>query len=221
MDNSTLHIKHIKSDGTAVLEEPELNLQPGQIMALEGPLGSGRTTLVKAILGLGDPGNRRIHVGGFDPRTDELEARRLIAYVSEDLIFPATLTPSGVGTILSLTHPTWRSTSFNDYCTSFDIPLKEPLKSFTPHMKFALMLAAALSRDSRLLLIDGAVTRQDESMQQRLPVLLKDYAAGEGRSVLFTCGAISSGLEQITDRVFQLRDGRIQPNEAMEGPEHA
>ena len=97
MDNSTLHINHIKSDGTAGSEEPELNLQPGQIMALEGSMGSGRTTLVKAILGLGDPGNRRIHVGGFDPRTDELEARRLIAYVSEDLIFPTTLMPSGVG----------------------------------------------------------------------------------------------------------------------------
>ena len=214
MDNSTLLIQTPASD------EPELNLPPGEIMALEGPLGSGRSTLIRSILGLEDPGARTIRITGLDPEADELEARRLIAYVSDELIFPASLTPSGISNMLSLLHPSWRSTTFNDYCTSFDIPLKEPVKTFSPFMRFTLMLAAALSRDSRLLLIDGAVTRQDETMQLRLPGILKEYVADGSRSILYTCGTVSSGLEQVTDKIWQIRDGRIQP-EGKEGTAHA
>lgn len=201
--------------------KPDLILPPGRILALEGKIGSGRTTLVRSILGLVTAPDHDIRILGHDPLVEEVLVRTLTAYVGEDLIFPESWSPHTVGTALSLLHPSWDRKAFRIYCENFGLPMNQPARSFHPKMRFSLMIAAALSRDSRLLLIDGAVTRRDEILMEQLPALLKSYIADGTRSVLLTCGSLPDDLEPFMDGVAAMEAGHIGPLHWKGGVEHA
>ncbi len=55
-------------NGQAVLKDVNLTVEPGDFVAMIGPNGGGKTTLLKLMLGLLKPGRGAIHVLGQPPR---------------------------------------------------------------------------------------------------------------------------------------------------------
>jgi zinc transport system ATP-binding protein len=74
--------------GVAVLEDVSLTIGPGDYLALLGPNGGGKTTLLRLVLGLLRPDRGRVRVFGEDP----VRARGRVGYVPQhprfDLDFP-------------------------------------------------------------------------------------------------------------------------------------
>lgn len=67
-----------------------LEIKPGEIMALIGPNGSGKTTIIKMIAGLLMPDSGRITVNGHDTRKAPVSAKAAIGYIpDEPAIWPA------------------------------------------------------------------------------------------------------------------------------------
>lgn len=66
-------------DGEAVLEDVNLSVRHGDFMAIIGPNGGGKTTLVKLILGLLKPGRGTVRIDGKPPQ----KASRCIGYVPQ------------------------------------------------------------------------------------------------------------------------------------------
>lgn len=70
-----------------VLEDINLNIAPGQVIALVGGNGSGKTTLVKLLCRLYDPDEGRITAGGVDlRRLDPVQWRREISVIFQDYL---------------------------------------------------------------------------------------------------------------------------------------
>lgn len=76
-------------DGRPVLEDVTFALQPGELVALIGPQGAGKTTVMRLLLGLARPDAGGITVFGFPPR--DPNARRHTGAVLPDSDFPANL----------------------------------------------------------------------------------------------------------------------------------
>ncbi len=93
MTQDLITIEHlwVYHENTAVLQDINLSVLPGDFLGIIGPNGGGKTTLLKAILGLVKPAQGRISVLGRPPE----KARRLIGYVPQyniyDRDFPITV----------------------------------------------------------------------------------------------------------------------------------
>jgi zinc transport system ATP-binding protein len=73
----------VKIDGRRVLEEVSLRIREGEFLGVIGPNGGGKTTLLRAILGLIKPERGRIEVFGKSPEA----ARRQIGYLPQKSLF--------------------------------------------------------------------------------------------------------------------------------------
>ena len=70
----------------------DLGIHPGETLALVGPNGSGKTTTLKALVGLVRPSTGSVLVDGHDVATAGVNARRLLGYLPQRLSFPDGMT---------------------------------------------------------------------------------------------------------------------------------
>ena len=78
---------------TAALDHFSLDVAPGEVIALVGPSGAGKTTVFQLLLRFYDPSSGRIRIDGVDARdADPRELRRRVAVVAQEpVIFAASV----------------------------------------------------------------------------------------------------------------------------------
>ena len=79
------------------LDDVSLAVPPGVVFALLGENGAGKTTAIRILLGLAEPDGGTAHVLGFDSRTQDLEIRRRVGYVSEQPTLYEWMTVAEIG----------------------------------------------------------------------------------------------------------------------------
>src|SRR6185503_4644611 len=77
--------------GRRVLDGLDLQVEPGESVALLGANGSGKTTTLRCVVGLAHPDRGRIEVAGIDVRLNSVAARTRLSYLPQKSVFPATL----------------------------------------------------------------------------------------------------------------------------------
>src|SRR5689334_13986169 len=82
------HVRFSYRPRHVVLEDLSLDIGPGLTLLL-GPNGSGKSTLLKLVAGIEAPDAGSVALDGYDMWTQEVDARRHLAYISEH----ADLTP--------------------------------------------------------------------------------------------------------------------------------
>ena len=75
-----------------VLDHVDLDVAPGESVALLGANGSGKTTTLRCIVGLARTDAGRIAIGGIDLARDPIRARSRLSYLPQKSVFPPTLT---------------------------------------------------------------------------------------------------------------------------------
>jgi len=68
------------------LDRLDLEVPPGEVFCLLGPNGAGKTTTVNLFLGFTQPSSGQALVGGVDAAAQPLQARRLLAYIPENVM---------------------------------------------------------------------------------------------------------------------------------------
>jgi ABC-type multidrug transport system ATPase subunit len=77
----------LRTDDTTLLEDVTFSVQPGEVVAIVGPPGSGTSWLMKLLLGRCDPDHGSITVGGARP--GRASTQRLVRYVpSSEHMYP-------------------------------------------------------------------------------------------------------------------------------------
>jgi ABC-2 type transport system ATP-binding protein len=59
-------------------------VRPGEVLGLVGPNGAGKTTTLRAIAGIIPPSTGQVRLGGHDLLTEPLEAKRLLAFFTDE-----------------------------------------------------------------------------------------------------------------------------------------
>lgn len=191
------------------LEDIDLTVPCGTVMGLIGENGAGKSTLIKAILGLIRPEKGSITVLGEDSTHLSSAAKSRIGVVFDELPFPKELNPKQLNKVLSGIFQNWQSEKFHGYLSGFGLPDNKNLGSFSRGMQMRLSLAAALSHDPQLLVLDEPTGGLDPVVRSEILDLLLDFMQDETHSILISTH-ITSDLEHIADYIGFIHQGHIK-----------
>jgi ABC-2 type transport system ATP-binding protein len=194
-----------------VLEDIDLTVTAGEIVALTGVNGVGKSTLLSCLAGFRRQAEGTVSVLGGPPR-DNAEFWRSVTIVADQPTWYPGLTIRELLELVRMTHRPLRGWCLpaDELVEIFGLSARadaSPL-SLSSGQRQRLSLAAALARPSRLLLLDEPEQSLDEGFRQELATLLREqYAANGGTVVMATHDhefATTAGA-----RIVPLTDGRI------------
>lgn len=194
-----------------VLEDVGLAVTDGEVVALTGVNGVGKSTLLSCLAGFRRQAAGTVSVLGGPPR-DTVQFWRSVAVVADQPTWYPGLTVRELLELVRMTHQPLRGwcLSADELVEIFGLSARadaSPL-SLSSGQRQRLSLAASLARPSRLLLLDEPEQSLDAGFRQEFATLLRDeYAASGGTVVMATHDhdfAVTAGA-----RIIQLSDGRI------------
>jgi ABC-2 type transport system ATP-binding protein len=192
-------------------------LEPGEIVGLLGPNGSGKTTALRLILGFLRPTNGQALVSGHDSWRDGPAARQSIAYLPGELRLYENMTGRQLVRFLSKLRGDTAADP-NPLASRFDIDLDRPISQLSSGMKRKLALLQALLPRAPLLILDGPTNTLDPAMRDDLMHLLNE-ARDRGQSVLFSSHVLHE-VEQLATRVALLRRGELVHSGKLKEMQH-
>lgn len=196
------------------LESVNLELPYGCIMGLIGENGAGKSTTIKAILGLLKPDAGQVVLFGEENGSGEdgerisAETKEKIGVVLGELNLPATFTGYEICRMMQGIYKNWDAEQFYQYLDQYGIDRKKKIKDYSRGMKMKAALAIALSHDAKLLLLDEPTSGLDPVAREEVLDLLRDFVMDEERSVLISSHIISD-LEKTADYVAFLHQGKL------------
>lgn len=180
----------------------------GTVMGFIGENGAGKSTTIKAILGLMKPDSGEITVLGEDSRQLSQEAKEKIGVVFDGLTFPNTLNAIQLDKIMANIYKSWSSETFFGYIRRFELPLKKKFKTFSRGMEMRLGIAAALSHNPQLLVLDEPTSGLDPVMRSEILDIFLEFMQDESHSILLS-SHITSDLEHIADYITFIHKGKV------------
>ncbi|MEE0845390.1 MAG: ABC transporter ATP-binding protein [Eggerthellaceae bacterium] len=199
--------------GATVLDDVSLAVPAGCVVGLIGANGAGKTTAIRALMGLMelDAGEALLFGEPFGPHADDARARRLkrrIGVVFDTCPFIGDLPVKTAATIMKASFPAWKQGLFEDLLRRFALDPKKKIKDLSRGMGMKLQLACALAHEPDLLVLDEATAGLDPMARDEILDLLRAFMADEGRGILIS-SHITTDLEKIADRIVCIDQGRI------------
>jgi len=201
--------------GAPVVQHIQLCARPGEMVALIGPSGAGKTTLMALLQRLYDPSTGSIHVDGLDLR--QLKQRQLRAQIGivlqEGMLFSDTLAeniafgrPSAPRQAIEAAA---RAANAHDFIAElpqgYDTPAGERGCRLSGGERQRIAIARALLKDAPILILDEATSALDAEAEEKVQQALARLRHGR------TTFVIAHRLSTITaaDKIAVLKDGRI------------
>ncbi len=196
-----------KYDGF-LLDNVSFNVAKGSIMGFIGQNGSGKSTTINAILNIIRTDSGNIKVFGMDNRKHETEIKKHISAVFDELPFHDELNADALNRIFRDIYFEWDSEIFRSYLDRFQLPRKKKFGQFSKGMKMKLQIAAALSHNAKLLILDEATTGLDPVIRNEILDIFLEFLQDEENSV-FMSSHITTDIEKVADSVTFIDKGKI------------
>lgn len=196
-----------------VLRGLELGVAPGEIYALLGGNGAGKSTTLAALLGFIAPTAGTVRVCGVDPVSDPQGARAQLAYVPESVALYEHLTArENLNYFLSLAGTDrGRATVIDPALDAVGLPRHAwdaRTGGFSKGMRQKVAIALALARHVPVLLLDEPTSGLDPQATLEFNRLLATARTRDVAVLMVTHDLLSA--VDIADRIGFLADGRIE-----------
>ncbi|ANK12728.1 ABC transporter ATP-binding protein [Erythrobacter neustonensis] len=207
-------------DGAVVLTDVSFIVAPGEVYALLGGNGAGKSTTLLTLLGFLQPSGGEVLVNGRTVASDVEAARAQIAYLPEAASLYGHLDAyENLGYFLDLAGRKVTRADLDAALDQVALPpeaRKRRMQSYSKGMRQKTAIALAVLRDAPILLVDEPTSGLDPVAIDEFHDMVKALAAA-GRTVLMVTHDVY-GACQVSDRVGLLRAGRLVGSfEAAEG----
>ncbi len=184
------------------------SVSSGAIMGFVGENGAGKSTAINLILNLIKRDSGEIFVLGKESKTQLESAKENIGVVMDTCYFHDCLNAKSVNAILKSIYKTWNESKFKKYLKEFSLPENKTVKEYSKGMKMKLSIAAALSHDSKLLILDEATSGLDPIVRDEILDILLEFVENKTNSILISSHIISD-LEKICNYITFIHKGKV------------
>jgi subfamily B ATP-binding cassette protein MsbA len=201
--------------GEEALRDVSFTIRPGEVVALVGPSGAGKTSLANLILRFYDPTEGTIHIDGRDLRRVTLSSLRgqVGTVPQETLLFGGTVHDNIVYGRIQATRDeviaAAAAANADEFIAAlpagYDTPVGERGVKLSGGQRQRIAIARALLRNPRILILDEATSSLDAESEALVQEALERLM--EGRTTLVIAHRLSTIRH--ADRILVLSDGRI------------
>lgn len=200
--------------GFVALDQVSFSLQPGRIVGLIGRNGAGKTTALKAILGL-TPYEGSVQVLGMEPSRERNALMSQVCFIADAAVLPRWLRVSQAIDYVAGVHPRFDRKRAEQVLATTDIRRASRIGELSKGMITQLHLALILAIDAKLLVLDEPTLGLDLLYRRQFyDTLLNDYFDKE-RTILLTTHQVEEVENLLTDVLFIDR-GRVVLDAAVD-----
>lgn len=215
IDLADVTFRYPSRPDAAALDHVTLSIRPGETVALVGPSGAGKTTIVQMILRFWDPQAGSVAIDGIDlRRMARADFRRAIALVPQDPVIFATTARENIrfgqpDATDAQVEAAARAANAHDFLAAlpggYDAPLGERGVMLSGGQRQRIAIARAMLRDAPILLLDEATSALDAQSER----LVQDAidALARGRTTIIIAHRLATVKK--AGRIIVMDGGRI------------
>ena len=183
------------------LEQVNFRIESGRIVGLIGRNGAGKTTALKAILGL-PPHEGSVSVFGLDPGRERNALMQEVCFIADTAVLPRWLRVAQAIDYIEGVHPRFQRQRAQEFLSHTDIRQRSRIGELSKGMITQLHLALILAIDARLLVLDEPTIGLDLIYRRQFyDTLLNDYFDHD-RTILLTTHQVEEVENLLTDVLF-------------------
>ena len=199
-----------------VLHDVEFQMAPGEVVALVGPSGAGKTSIANLLCRFYDPTHGRVLVDGHDLRAVQVRSlRRQVAVVLQDtFLFNASVRENLLygkpdateEELIAATRAAYAHDFIVEMPAGYDTEIGERGVKLSGGQRQRLALARAILADPRILILDEATSSVDAEAEYLIQQALEEVL--KGRTALVIAHRLSTIRN--ADKIIALEGGRIR-----------
>ncbi len=199
---------------TTAVDNVSFEIPAGRIVGLIGPNGSGKTTALKAILGL-STFEGQLNVLGFNPQTQRDELMKEVCFIADVAVLPRWIKVREAIEFVAGVHPKFNRAKCEAYLAHTKLKPEMKVKHMSKGMVVQLHLALVMAIDAKLLVLDEPTLGLDILYRKQFyQNLLEDYF-DENKTIIVTTHQVEEIEHILTDLMF-IRDGKIVLSSTMD-----
>jgi ABC-type multidrug transport system fused ATPase/permease subunit len=210
------HVDFHYGDGEGVLHDVTFHMEPGEVVALVGPSGAGKTSIANLVSRFYDPVAGRVLVDGQDLRQVKIDAlRQHVAVVLQDtFLFNTTIRENltygqpdaDEEAMVEAAKAAYAHEFITQLPKGYDTTIGERGVKLSGGQKQRLALARAILADPRILILDEATSSVDAEAEYLIQQALQEVL--KGRTALVIAHRLSTIRD--ADKIIALESGHIR-----------
>lgn len=221
-ENAVLEIKHYsksyKGDVKAA-DDVSLTVQSGDIYGFIGHNGAGKSTTIRAVVGVLDFTDGEILIDGHSVKDEPMECKKVTAYIPDNPDLYENMTGiqylNFIADVFIIDVKT-REERIKKYADLFEITsaLGDLISSYSHGMKQKVAIISALIHEPKLLVLDEPFVGLDPKATFKLKEIMHELC-GKGTAVFFSTHVLDVA-EKLCNKVAIIKQGRIVQTGTME-----
>ena len=203
------------SEKQPVLRALNIRLKPGERLAIIGKIGSGKSSLMRLLMGLGRPNEGQMVIDGIDiEHINPADLRDHVGYVPQEItLFKGTLRENillkspfaGQQELIQATKIAGLYDFVQKHSMGFDLPVGEQGKGLSGGQRQSVAIARAVIGNPRILLFDELTSAMDNQTEQAVIESIKAFSTDKTMII----STHRASLLALVDRIIVLDDGRV------------
>ena len=187
-----------------------LRALPGRCYGLFGRNGAGKTTTMKCLLNLLRPQQGQVRVFGLDPAKVEVEVKRRLAYVPDQLAFYPWMTVRETLDYLAAFRERWNKKTEQELLDRFRLDSAKRTAALSKGQRTQLALIAAICPETDLLVLDEPTSGLDPIVRREFveTVIGAYQEGGSGERTIFVSTHLITEFEGLIDEFTIIDQGR-------------
>ena len=226
MSNTILEIKGYSKtygEGRKAADNVNLTVEPGDIYGFIGHNGAGKSTTIRAVVGVLDFQEGDIYIDGHSVKDEPLECKKITAYIPDNPDLYENMTGiqylNFIADVFGISSAD-RESRISDYAGRFEITesLGDLISSYSHGMKQKLAIISALIHEPKLMVLDEPFVGLDPKAAFTLKQMMHEMCS-KGTAIFFSTHVLDVA-EKLCNKVAIIKQGKIIASGTMEELTH-